>query len=124
VSGKLQEIFLRAGNPIARSFTAWPAALELNSGRLLADGRFSLPTGNGRPSANFTLEARGLAGIADRTEITGLDARLAASLQRDRLQLDITELRLAQLNPGFTFGPLLLRGKYSAPIDKPEQGQL
>lgn len=124
VSGKLQEIFLRAGNPVARSFTAWPAALELNSGRLLADGRFSLPTGNGRPSANFTLEARGLAGIADRTEITGLDARLAASVQRDRLQLDITELRLAQLNPGFTFGPLLLRGKYSAPIDKPEQGQL
>ncbi|MCQ4263453.1 dicarboxylate transport [Stutzerimonas stutzeri] len=124
VSGKLQEIFLRAGNPIARSLTAWPAALELNSGRLLADGRFSLPTGNGRPSASFTLEARGLAGIADRTEITGLDARLAASLQRDRLQLDITELRLAQLNPGFTFGPLLLRGKYSAPIDQPEQGQL
>jgi len=124
ISGTLQEIFLRAGNPIAGSFAAWPASLELNSGRLLGNGKFSLPADSGSPSASLTLEARGLAGIIDRTEISGLDARLTASLQRDRLQAEITELRLAQLNPGFTFGPLLLRGKYSAQIDKPEQGQL
>ncbi|MCQ4294595.1 YdbH domain-containing protein [Pseudomonas stutzeri] len=124
VSGKLQEIFLRAGNPFARSFTAWPAALELNSGRLLGDGKFSLPTGSGVLSASLALEARGLAGIYDRTEISGLDARLAGSLQHNRLQMDITELRLAQLNPGFTFGPLLLRGAYNASLDQPGQGRL
>jgi len=123
-SGKLQEIFLRAGNPLASSFTAWPAILELNSGRLLADGTLSLPAGSTPPSARLTLEARGLAGIIDRAEISGLDTRLAASLERKRLELDITELRLAQLNPGFTFGPLLLRGNYSADLDHPAQGQL
>lgn len=124
VSGKLQEVFLRAGNPLARSFAAWPAAIELNSGRLLGDGKIVLPTGSGTPSGSLTLEARGLAGIFDRTEISGLDARLAGTLRRNHLQMDITELRLAQLNPGFTFGPLLLRGAYSASVDQPEQGRL
>ena len=123
-SGKLQEIFLRAGNPLARSFTAWPEMLELDSGRLLADGTLSVPAGSTPPSARLTLEARGLAGIIDRAEISGLDARIAASLERNRLELDITELRLAQLNPGFTFGPLLLRGNYRTDLDHPVQGQL
>ena len=123
-SGKLQEIFLRAGNPLARSLTAWPAMVELNSGRLLGDGTLSLPAGSAPPSARLTLEARGLAGIIDRAEISGLDARLAARLERNRLELDMTELRLAQLNPGFTFGPLLLRGNYSTDLDHPAQGQL
>lgn len=124
VSGKLQEIFLRAGNPLARSFTAWPAALDLNSGRLLGDAKIAVPTGSGTPSASLAFEGRGLAGVFDRTELSGLDARVAGSLQRNRMQLDITELRVAQLNPGFTFGPLLLRGAYSAGLDQPEQGQL
>ncbi|WP_313025275.1 YdbH domain-containing protein [Pseudomonas lopnurensis] len=124
VSGRLEEIFLRAGNPLARTFTAWPALLELDSGRLQGSGQLSLPSGNGAPSANLALEARGLAGIFDRSELSGLDARLAASLQRNRLQIDMTELRLAQLNPGFAFGPLVLRGQYRADLGRPAQGQL
>lgn len=124
VGGKLQEIFLRAGNPIAGSLVTWPASLELSSGRLSGDGKLTLPAGNGKPTANLTLEARGLAGIFDRSEISGLDARLTAQLRRDRLRLDVSELRLAELNPGFTFGPLLLRGHYEAAIDQPAKGRL
>ena len=37
---------------------------------------------------------------------------------------DIGELRLAEINPGFTFGPLLLRGHYEAAVDQPTQGRL
>ena len=124
VGGKLQEIFLRAGNPIAGSLVTWPASLELSSGRLSGEGKLTLPAGNGKPTANLTLEARGLAGIFDRSEISGLDARVTARLQRDRLRLDISELRLAELNPGFTFGPLLWRGHYEAAIDQPAKGRL
>ena len=124
VGAKLQEIFLRAGNPLARSLSAWPAALELSSGRLSGEGKLALPTGGGTPTASLTLDARGLAGIFDRSEISGLDARLTAGLQRDRLRLDIGELRLAEINPGFTFGPLLLRGHYEAAVDQPTQGRL
>ncbi|WP_444816195.1 intermembrane phospholipid transport protein YdbH family protein [Stutzerimonas frequens] len=124
VGAKLQEIFLRAGNPLARSLSAWPAALELSSGRLSGEGKLTQPAGGGTPTASLTLDARGLAGIFDRSEISGLDARLAAGLQRDRLRLDIGELRLAEINPGFTFGPLLLRGHYEAAVDQPTQGRL
>lgn len=124
VGGKLQEIFLRAGNPIAGSLVTWPASLELSSGRLSGEGKLTPPAGNGKPTANLTLEARGLAGIFDRSEISGLDARVTARLQRDRLRLDISELRLAELNPGFTFGPLLWRGHYEAAIDQPAKGRL
>ncbi|MGN5580540.1 YdbH domain-containing protein [Stutzerimonas sp. Brlt_13] len=124
VGAKLQEIFLRAGNPLARSLPAWPAALELSSGRLSGEGKLTLPAGGGTPTASLTLDARGLAGIFDRSEISGLDARLAAGLHRDRLRLDIGELRLAEINPGFTFGPLLLRGHYEAAVDQPTQGRL
>lgn len=123
VGAKLQEIFLRAGNPLARSLSAWPAALELSSGRLSGEGKLALPAG-GTPTASLTLDARGLAGIFDRSEISGLDARLTAGLQRDRLRLDIGELRLAEINPGFTFGPLLLRGHYEAAVGQPTQGRL
>jgi len=124
VGAKLQEIFLRAGNPLARSLSAWPAALELSSGRLSGEGKLTQPAGGGTPTASLTLDARGLAGIFDRSEISGLDASLAAGLQRDRLRLDIGELRLAVINPGFTFGPLLLRGHYEAAVDQPTQGRL
>lgn len=124
VGAKLQEIFLRAGNPLARSLSAWPAALELSSGRLSGEGKLALPAGGGTPTASLTLNARGLAGIFDRSEISGLDARLTAGLQRDRLRLDIGELRLAEINPGFTFGPLLLRGHYEAAVGQPTQGRL
>ena len=124
VGAKLQEIFLRAGNPLARSLSAWPAALELSSGRLSGEGKLTQPAGGGTPTASLTLDARGLAGIFDRSEISGLDARLTAGLHRDRLRLDIGELRLAEINPGFTFGPLLLRGHYEAAVDQPTQGRL
>ncbi len=124
VNGKLQEIFLRAGNPLAGSLTAWPASLELNSGRLQGSGNLTLPEGANVVSARLTLEARGLAGIFDRAELAGLDAHLAANLERNRLQVDLAEVRLAQLNPGFTIGPLRLQGQYQANIEQPTRGRV
>ena len=82
VGAKLQEIFLRAGNPLARSLSAWPGSLELSSGRLSGEGKLTLPVGGGTPTASLTLDARGLAGIFDRSEISGLDARGGRSAAR------------------------------------------
>ena len=99
---KLQEIPARRQSPAA---SPWPA-LELSADPV---GRRQLRC----PPAALP-DARCAAGIFDRSEISGLDARLAG-LQRDRLRLDIGELRLAEINPGFTFGPPLLRGHYEQP---------
>ena len=123
IAATLPEIFLRAGNPLMATLTDWPALLELNTGRLQAQGALDLPAG-GTPTVNATLTARSLGGIFDRTELNDLDARLALRLQRNRLQLGIEELRLQQVNVGLEFGPLQFRGDYQADLDRLAEGRL
>lgn len=123
LDASLPEIFLRAGNPFASTLTDWPPLLEFNTGRLQAQGRLDLPAG-GPLKASATLKASGLGGIFDRTELTGLDANLALSLQGDRLHLAAPELTLKQANPGISFGPLSFRGAYEASLDQLGEGRL
>lgn len=123
LNASLPEIFLRAGNPLASTLADWPPLLELNTGRLQAQGQVDFPT-NGPLAASATLDARGLGGIFDRTELSGLDASLALTLQGDRLRLKVPELTLKQVNPGFSFGPLSFRGEYAGSLERLEQGRL
>ena len=119
----LPELFLRAGNPLAATFADWPPLLELNNGRLQGQAQLNLP-GSGPLAASATLSAKGLGGIYDRTELSGLDAEISAALRRDQLRLDVTELTLREANPGFTFGPLRFAGEYAGPLDNLDQGRL
>ena len=123
IDARLAELFLRAGNPLAATLADWPQTLELTTGRVQAQGRVEL-LGNNPPSVTATLTAKGLGGIFDRAEISGLDAELKLGLQRNRLRLEIPELKVQQANPGFSFGPLLLRGEYNADIQQLQQGRL
>jgi len=123
LDARLAELFLRAGNPLAATLADWPQTLELNTGRVQAQGRVEL-AGDKPPSATATLNVRGLGGIFDRTEVSGLDSELKLSLQRNQLHLEIAELKVQQANPGFSFGPLLLRGEYTGDIQQLQQGRL
>lgn len=123
VNFNLPELFLRAGNPLAATFADWPPLLELNNGRLQGQAQLNLP-GSGALAATAKLSAKGLGGIYDRTELSGLDATLSAALRRSQLQLDVTELTLREANPGFTFGPLRFAGEYAAPLTALAQGRL
>ena len=123
LNANLPEIFLRAGNPLASTLADWPPLLELNTGRLQAQGQLDLPAG-GPLAASATLDARGLGGIFDRTELSGLDTSLALTLQGERLRLKVPELTLKQANPGITFGPLSFRGEYAGSLERLEQGRL
>ena len=124
LNATLSEIFLRAGNPLASTLTDWPPLLELNTGRLQAQAQLELPASGGALVANATLDARGLGGIYDRTELDGLDARLGLALQGDLLRLAVPELTLKQVNPGFSFGPIALRGEYQGLLQQLGRGQL
>ncbi|MTZ12285.1 dicarboxylate transport [Pseudomonas sp. JL972] len=124
IDGKLPEVFLRAGNPLAGTLADWPTLLQLDSGRLQADGRLTVPAGNAPLAASLALRGNGLAGIYDRTELSGLDLQLALSLARQQLRLELPELQLQRANPGFEFGPLRLRGDYQADLTQPAQGRL
>ncbi|WP_019342572.1 YdbH domain-containing protein [Stutzerimonas stutzeri] len=119
----LPELFLRAGNPLAATLADWPPLLELNNGRVQGQAQLNLP-GSGTLAATAKLSAKGLGGIYDRTELSGLDADLSAVLRRNELRLDVSELTLREANPGFTFGPLRFAGEYAAPLDTLAQGRL
>lgn len=120
---QLAALELAGDNPLARSFSAWPALLEASAGRL--SGQASLQLGaDGRPRGAFALRLNEAAGIYDRSELHGLQARLLGELHGDELELELAELRLAQLNPGLALGPLQLRASYQARLDTPLAGRL
>lgn len=119
----LPDVFLRAGNPLAATLASWPQTLELNDGRLQGQAQVQLPA-SGSPSATATLNAKGLGGIFDRTELSGIDAELAATLRSGQLNLAIAELTVREANPGFTFGPLRFNGEFSGPLDALDKGRL
>lgn len=121
---QLAELFLRAGNPLAKTLADWPALLDLNDGRLNANASLDLAPGRDSPEVQLELTGKGLAGIYDRTLLSGLDSRARLKLERQQLQLELTELRLEQANPGIPIGPLLLRGDYRALLAQPRQGTL
>src|SRR5690606_37323183 len=100
----LQDIFLRAADPLAATFADWPALLSFSSGRvtgqLQASGRSGLDLLTG------TLSLTGGQGIYDRASFTGLALPLAVSLRGDQLQLETEALRITSLDPGLPLGPL------------------
>jgi hypothetical protein len=124
LQAQLAELFLRAGNPLAKTLADWPTLLDLNDGRLNANASLALAPGRDSPEVQLELTGKGLAGIYDRTLLNGLDSRAQFKLEHQQLQLELTELRLEQANPGLPIGPLELRGHYRAPLAQPSKGML
>ncbi|WP_347506339.1 intermembrane phospholipid transport protein YdbH family protein [Pseudomonas anguilliseptica] len=124
LQAQLAELFLRSGNPLKDSFTAWPALLDLNNGRLNANASLTLASDQQLPTVKLDLTGKGLGGIYDRTTLEGLDSRISVRVDPKQLQLELSELRLAQANPGIPLGPVQLSGSYSAALQTPTRSQL
>jgi hypothetical protein len=124
LKAQLADVFLRGGNPLSTTLADWPALLNLSNGRLSGNASLSLAPSRDSPDIRLELNGKGLAGIYDRSELSGLDARLRLHLDQRQLQLDLHELRLQQANPGMPIGPVLLRGTYKAPRSRPTVGLL
>ena len=124
LNARLQEIFLRTGNPLVKTLADWPELLSLSSGRLRADAELRLAPATANPHLTLNLDLQGLAGIYDRTLLDGLEARLQLLLRGDQLQLKVPALSLKQANPGIALGPLHLQGDYVAALARPLQGRL
>src|SRR3990167_2399305 len=124
LQAQLTEVFLRAGNPLSKTLADWPALLDLSNGRLSGNASLSLAPGRDLPDLQLELSGKGLAGIYDRSEISGLDGRLQLRLDQRQLRLELSELHLEQLNTGMPIGPAQLRGSYQAARAQPGQGLL
>ena len=124
LDARLAEIFLRGGNPLQQSLSAWPPLLSLNNGRLSGQASLRLASGAHLPVMAGQVEAKGLAGIYDRSELSGLDLRLQLRSDGRQLALELDELHLAEINPGLPIGPLQLKGRYQAATAQPDKGLL
>lgn len=124
IQGTLAEIVLAGGNPLAKTLRDWPELLELSSGRLAASTSVRLAAGSLTPSADLNLQLQQVGGIYDRSELSGLDARIVAELRGEKLFIELPDLRLASLNPGVPLGPLQLRADYQAALAQPLAGRL
>lgn len=122
--GRLAELDLAAGNPLAATLAAWPAPLELTSGHLAAHADLQLPAGKAAPRGELELQLKAVGGILERSELLGLDGRLHAELHERQLAVELPALRLQRLNPGIPLGPLQLRASYQAAQAAPLAGRL
>jgi hypothetical protein len=123
LTATLDELFLRAGNPLAQTLADWPPLLALDNGRVQAEADLQLPSD--KPlQLKASLTGKGLAGIYDRSTLSGLDAELQLQLNGDRLRLDLPQLSAKQLDPGIELGPLRLQASYQASLQRPLAGSL
>ncbi|MCY1404694.1 Dicarboxylate transport [compost metagenome] len=124
LKARFQEIFFRAGNPLAKTLRDWPVLLTLSNGRLNASADWNLPAGSAPQELALGLDARGLEGIHDRSEFQGLDAQADVRLRGTALTADLPKLEVRRLNPGVELGPLQFRGRYRAALATPLAGRL
>lgn len=120
----LGELFLRSGNPLAKTLVQWPELLDLNSGRLNANANLALAAGSSAPSVDLNLTGKGLGGIYDRSELSGLDTSLQFKLAHQRFDLYVQQLKIQQANPGLPIGPIEARIRYGAPLASAAKGTL
>ncbi|GIZ11240.1 YdbH domain-containing protein [Pseudomonas sp. NCCP-436] len=119
---RLDELFLRAGNPLAQTLSAWPPLLNLDNGRLHAEASLQLTD---RPlQLRASLNARGLAGVYDRSSLSGVDADLLVQLSGNQIRLELPDLNARQIDPGIVLGPLRLQARYQADLQRPTAGRL
>ncbi|WP_022963881.1 intermembrane phospholipid transport protein YdbH family protein [Halopseudomonas pelagia] len=118
----LQEVFLRAANPLAATLADWPALLSFASGRLT--GQVQAVGSSGLDSLTGQLRLSGGKGIYDRLTFEGMTATAAVSLKGEALLVDFPNLRLQALDPGMPLGPLTFTGDYSATLAAPDKGRI
>lgn len=118
---QLDDSFLLAGNPVAATFSAWPALLEFNRGRLAASGEVTLLPA---VSATAQLGLSGINGIYDRSLFNELAASLQLQYQEQQLQLTTTDATIAEIQHGIVAGPLMLSAQYNASTNDVTAGKL
>lgn len=123
LNATLDELFLRAGNPLAQTLASWPPLLTLENGRIQGNASLNLPSG--KPlQLRAKLSGKGLAGIYDRSTLSGVDGELQLQLAGDRLKLELPSLSAKQIDPGIALGPLQLQASYQASLQHPMAGKL
>lgn len=120
----LTPLQLGAANPLQKSLVDWPALLNLDSGRLNAQASLS-QRGNQPLLTQARFTASNLNGIVDRSELKQLSLQGNARLRGEQLQLDISQLSLASLDPGVPLTSINARSlSFKGHLERLSRGQV
>ena len=121
---QLADIFLLAGNPLQIT-KLWPALLELQGGKITAQGQFQLQLPQIRMAQiQLTAQLKELKGVYDRTTFAGLSTELLLEGDPKSFVLQLPKLKLSQLQHGFQAGPAQLDLHYRADWSAPTHGEV
>ena len=106
------EVFFRAGNPLAATFSQWPESLIIDGGRLNAQA-----TVKQQPGAPFTLNAhltpQSLSGLYQRGAFNGASGLVEISWRDGELKVGTHAFAIAEIQAGLALGPALFSGTYN-----------
>ena len=121
---RLQEHFLRAGNPLQKTLTDWPELVEFSNGRISGQAQVRMPADKPQQISG-QLKASGLDGIVNRSELGKLEFTAFFRLDGELLRLDIPKLVVGELDPGIPIRQLtLLETSYDGHLDRLDAGTL
>lgn len=121
---QLADLFLLAGNPL-QIIQLWPQLLELQRGKMSANGELQLQLPGGQLNQLFAqVQLNELYGIYDRTTFGGVTAQVSLEGDPRSFTLKLPELALKQLSHGFQAGPARVAGQYRADWSAPAGGEV
>ncbi|NMT64276.1 YdbH domain-containing protein [Marinobacter orientalis] len=100
----------KASRALSKTFTAWPAGLEIDEGSVGATLGASLPSRGVQMQGEIVFDGAG--GLFARTAWTGLEGKLAIDLSGERLEIDMPGLVLDTVNPGIALKNIEVSGGY------------
>jgi hypothetical protein len=121
---QLAELYFLAGNPLQVT-TLWPELLEVQRGKIAADGQLQLQLPAGQlNTVRVSAQLKELYGIYDRTTFGGLSTQVLLEGDRHAFTMQLPELQLKQLDHGFQTGPAQISGQYRAKWAAPANGDV
>lgn len=123
LKGGLPSMDLSRPGALSGTLRNWPSLLSVSAGvlELQTSARRSAA---GRLQAEVDLRLQSVSGVYDRSELTGINARLRASLDGERIKASIPQFDIVEINPGIPVGPVQMEGDYSARLNAPLKGKL
>lgn len=113
----------KGGDALAGTLSGWPKSVILSSGRIIAG--LTLRKQGDRPvEMDGQLHFERVAGVVDRTAVSGLNGFLKVSLEEQMLVARARDVTIDQINPGIAIGPVQVLAEYRAPRANPLAGKL
>ncbi|MCB1676805.1 MAG: YdbH domain-containing protein [Halioglobus sp.] len=123
LDGKMQVSGEDEAAALSRVLTAWPPLLTVSGGSVSATAVYAQAQ-NSPARLTGKLVFADWSGVYDRTAWSGMNGAVALLLEDGHISAATPKLTVSEVNPGLPLGPVLVAGRYRAPLTQPAAGQL